>query len=293
MAISKNYSVSRLKTFNSCPLKYKYTYVEGWNVTGNTVSNDIQKGLALHKTFEVHDASKSLQETYETFETYLETNPVDHNEYSKEYLMNGVKRFFYFWKDFIVPLLEEGWKVKKEFWVRQQFHNVPFIGGIDLLLKKDDEFIIVDYKTSSSTGTSTHKSQLLTYAYLLNEDKDFENIINKTKLYVFFPLGKLTKEYNNDSDEALSCLKKVKFTKTDLFTVIDSFESTIDRILEKDWSTVTEKDGVVQFDRNGKPFACKWCPYAGSVDNGCGFKGCTKSYEAGLRQNRTTKFEKD
>lgn len=293
MAISKNYSVSRLKAFDSCPLKYKYTYVDGWKVTGNTISNDIQKGLALHKTFEVHDASKNLQETYDTFETYLEQNPVDHNEYSKEYLLTGVKRFFYFWKDFVAPLIEDGWSVKKEFWVRQEFHNVPFIGAIDLLLKKDDEFIIIDYKTSASTGTSTHKSQLLTYAYLLNEDKDFENIINKTKLYVFFPLGKLTKEYDNDADESLACLKKVKFTKTDLFTVIDSFKSMIDRILEKDWSTVTEKDGVVQFDRNGKPFACKWCPYAGSVDNGCGFKGCTKSYEAGLRQNRTTKFEKD
>ena len=49
---SKNFSVSRVKCFQSCPLQYKYKYVDGWKTSATKKSDDIQKGLALHETFE-------------------------------------------------------------------------------------------------------------------------------------------------------------------------------------------------------------------------------------------------
>ena len=281
---SKNFSVSRVKCFQSCPLQYKYKYVDGWKTSATKKSDDIQKGLALHETFE--NFPEKLEDAIALLHKNLEKYPVNYELYPLEVLEAGVKRYYNFWNSFVKPLLDDGYKATKETWMRGNISNQPFIGALDLLLKKGDDTIIIDYKTASSMATSSYKEQLLVYTYLNNNDLSVA--AEKTRLFIFFPLGKLTKgeEYDSSIESSLSCLKEIKFEKTDLVTVVDKFQASIETITSKDWNEIDTKDATVHF-------GCKWCDYAGSVENENGFKGCPLSYDVGVRQSRRTSFFKE
>lgn len=281
---SKNFSVSRIKCFNACPLQYKYKFVDGWKTSATKKSDDIQKGLALHETFE--HFPETLEDAMSLLHKNLEKYPVNHELYPLEVLEMGVKRYYHFWNNFVKPLLDDGYKATKETWMRGTISGQPFIGALDLLLKKGDDTIIIDYKTASSVSASSYKEQLLVYTYLNNNDLSVA--AEKTKLYVFFPLGKLKTgdEYGSDVKSSLSCLKEIKFEKADLVTIVDKFQSSIEAITAKDWNTIDTKDATVHF-------GCKWCDYAGSVENENGFKGCPLSYDVGVRQSRGTSFFKE
>lgn len=280
---SKNFSVSRVKCFQTCPLQYKYKYVEGWKTSATKQSDDIQKGLALHETFE--HFPETMEDAIALLHKNLESYPVNHELYPLEVLETGVKRYFNFWNNFVKPLLDDGYKAYKETWMRGTISNEPFIGALDLLLKKDDDTIIIDYKTASSMNASLYKNQLLIYTYLNNNDLSVA--AEKTRLFVFFPLGKLKTgdEYGSDVKSSLSCLKEIKFKKIDLITVVDEFQASIESITSKDWNAVDTKDATLCFE-------CKWCDYKGSVENENGFKGCPLSYDVGERQSRGTSFSK-
>ena len=282
---SKNFSVSRVKCFQSCPLQYKYKYVDGWKTSATKYSDDIQKGLALHETFE-HFPETTLEDASALLHKNLEKYPVNHELYPLEILETGVKRYYHFWNSFVKPLLDDGYKATKETWMRGNISNQPFIGALDLLLKKGDDTIIIDYKTASSMSASSYKEQLLVYTYLNNNDLSVA--AEKTRLYIFFPLGKLKTgdEYGSDVKSSLSCLKQIKFEKADLVTVVDKFQASIETITTKDWNTVDTKDATVHF-------GCKWCDYKGSVENENGFNGCPLSYNVGERQSRGTSFFKE
>lgn len=281
---SKNFSVSRVKCFQTCPLQYKYKYVDGWKTSATKQSDDIQKGLALHETFE--HFPETVEDAIALLHKNLESYPVNHELYPLEVLETGVKRYFNFWNNFVKPLLDDGYKAYKETWMRGTISNEPFIGALDLLLKKDDDTIIIDYKTASSMNASLYKNQLLIYTYLNNNDLSVA--AEKTRLFVFFPLGKLKTgdEYGSDVKSSLSCLKEIKFKKIDLITVVDEFQVSIETITSKDWDAVDTKDATLCFE-------CKWCDYKGSVENENGFKGCPLSYDVGERQSRGTSFSKE
>lgn len=281
---SKNFSVSRVKCFQTCPLQYKYKYVDCWKTSATKKSDDIQKGLALHETFEYFP--ETMEDAIALLHKNLESYPVNHELYSLEVLETGVKRYFNFWNNFVKPLLDDGYKAYKETWMRGTISNEPFIGALDLLLKKDDDTIIIDYKTASSINVSLYKNQLLIYTYLNNNDLSVA--AEKTRLFVFFPLGKLKTgdEYGSDVKSSLSCLKEIKFKKIDLITVVDEFQASIETITSKDWNAVDTKDATLCFE-------CKWCDYKGSVENENGFKGCPLSYDVGERQSRGTRFFKE
>jgi CRISPR/Cas system-associated exonuclease Cas4 (RecB family) len=281
---SKNFSVSRIKCFNACPLQYKYKFVDGWKTSATKKSDDIQKGLALHETFE--HFPETLEDAMALLHKNLEKYPVNHELYPLEVLEMGVKRYYHFWNNFVKPLLDDGYKATKETWMRGTISGQPFIGALDLLLKKGDDTIIIDYKTASSVSASSYKEQLLVYTYLNNNDLSVA--AEKTKLYVFFPLGKLKTgdEYGSDVKSSLSCLKEIKFEKADLVTIVDKFQSSIEAITAKDWNAIDTKDATIHF-------GCKWCDYNGSVENENGFKGCPLSYDVGGRQSRGTSFFKE
>lgn len=281
---SKNFSVSRVKCFQTCPLQYKYKYVDCWKTSATKQSDDIQKGLALHETFE--HFPETMEDAIALLHKNLESYPVNHELYPLEVLETGVKRYFNFWNNFVKPLLDDGYKAYKETWMRGTISNEPFIGALDLLLKKDDDTIIIDYKTASSMNASLYKNQLLIYTYLNNNDLSVA--AEKTRLFVFFPLGKLKTgdEYGSDVKSSLSCLKEIKFKKIDLITVVDEFQASIETITSKDWNAVDTKDATLCFE-------CKWCDYKGSVENENGFKGCPLSYDVGERQSRGTHFFKE
>lgn len=282
---SKNYSASRLKCFEGCVLNYKYKYVDGWKAEGLPKAEVTSKGLALHETFELYKTGMSAEEATKILEKNMETNPVDEEKFN---VREGLSRFLIFWDKFVKPLEEQGYKIEKETWVKAQIEGEPFIGALDLLLDHGDKVVIVDYKTASSISTGSYRSQLLLYAYMigLNRGWDFKQISENVKLYVFFPLGKVTaKSADTPEKQALNCVRELEFNAMDVDENAQHFIVEINEIKSKDWANVQTSEANVAF-------ACQWCDYAGSVPNKDGFKGCPCSYEKGYRALRTVKYVK-
>ena len=283
------FSVSKLKTFKSCPLKYKYSYVEKWTAENGEVSEVTTKGLALHETFERYQTGFDEQTLNQIFNEQKELNPVDETKYK---VREGLERFYIFWNEFVAKKEKEGYVVKKEQEINGTIMDEPFIGFIDLLLEKRDsngkleKMIILDYKTPQSINTDLYYHQLNMYAYILGtaEGMTIKEIAENLELYVFFPLAKFK---NNMSirDKALSSLVRLIADEKIIKKVVNEFEDEIKEIRETDFDKVYFTDGKVDF-------SCKWCEFAGSISNGEGFYGCLKSYEKGYRQLRCVKYVK-
>lgn len=154
--------------------------------------------------------------------------------------------------------------------------------------KLDGKIRIIDYKTASSIGTTGYRSQLLLYAYMigLNRGWDCKQIAENVELYVFFPLGKVTaKSANTPEKQALNCIRQIDFNAMDVDENADHFIADVKAIKEQKWDEVSTDDAETAF-------ACRWCDYAGSIENG-EFKGCPKSYALGYRQLRKVHYEKE
>lgn len=283
---SKNYSASRLKCFEGCKLNYKYKYVDGWKALGLPGNVLSEKGLALHSTFEHYHTGMTDEAAIQLLEQNKKVHPVNEEQYP---VTEGLKRFFIFWDRFVKPYEQQGYKIEKETWVKAEIEGEPFVGAIDLLLDHGDSAIIVDYKSASSISTSGYRSQLLLYAYMigLNRGWDCKQIAERVKLYVFFPLGKVTaKSADTFEKQALNCIRQIEFNAMDVDENAEHFISDIKEIKSKNWNNVSTNDAQIAYH-------CNWCDYAGSVPNSEGFKGCPLSYGQGYRQLRKVKFERD
>ena len=227
---SKNYSASRLKCFEGCVLNYKYKYVDGWKAEGLPGNVLAEKGLALHETFEHYVTGMTDEAAIQLLEQNKKVHPVDEEQYP---VTEGLKRFFIFWDKFVKPYEQQGYKIEKETWVKAQIEGEPFIGAIDLLLDHGDSVIIADYKTASSISTSSYRSQLLLYAYMigLNRGWDCKQIAERVKLYVFFPLGKVTaKSADTFEKQALNCIRQIEFNAMDVDENAQHFITEVNEI---------------------------------------------------------------
>lgn len=282
-----NWSVSRLKTYEGCKLRYALQYVDHWKAVGQP-ENELQgKGLALHETFEHYQSGTSYEDAEIILNENLKAHPVDEEKFN---VREGLKRFCIFWKEFIEPKEKEGYVISRECEIKaDDIKGESFIGYIDLLLEKEDSVIIFDYKTASTMNAGGYMNQLITYAYMIGLRKgwDIKQIAEKTKLYVFFPLGKITaKKIKTDEERALYSVKEIVFAASDVDAVVEGFLKDIDTIHETDFSAIDpEKDASYSF-------ACNWCPYIGSIPTRDGFPGCPTTYNRGCRQLPCVSFTK-
>ena len=126
----KKWSASKISTFNSCKLKYLYTYINKWksDVKVNTALAD--KGSAFHNTVEHYFTGEDKQEFNKRLQENIEKFHVNTTNPDKEYYFDYTKpttRFFLFWDKFVAAKEKEGYKIGQEETLMGELNGEPCI----------------------------------------------------------------------------------------------------------------------------------------------------------------------
>ena len=163
--VKEQFSYSKINTYNICPRKYEFSYIDFYPRKG---SSDIDlKGTLLHKMIELYINDKDYDIPYE--KEFLSLKEEDFNAFKEDF--EKIKE---------QPLIKQLKKMKDscEINVEQKltnvFENFIFSGNTDTLVKNEKKLIIIDYKTGK---VNQNFEQLEFYAlvssYLYPEIQDF------------------------------------------------------------------------------------------------------------------------
>lgn len=139
-----NFSPNMLKTYQTCPKKYYFKYIEKINVP---VSFSIfEKGKKIHAiaNYFLQNINISRIETALTKEEILVWNTLLNNEY--------------FQKDYFKSEYQLSCKIDK-YWVG---------GRLDAIVKDNDQYYILDYKTGSIPKNPEYDYQTMIYLLCLD-----------------------------------------------------------------------------------------------------------------------------
>jgi hypothetical protein len=273
-----NWSASRFGTFSGCKNKYKLTYIDSLVVVGKD-SELASKGISFHSIAEAMDSSKTIDEITKEAVSVLSDTTFDQEKYP---VLKSIPRFFLWWKEYVTKFEDAGYKLSKENWERGEILGNPIVGAIDLLLinYKTKEYRIYDYKTGATAKIAGYENQLLLYAWMVGKRLELtdDEIAEKCKLYVFFPLAGLKDETPDNTEKMmLKNMKQLVFTTHDIEETINFFSSVILESEKTDW------DKFDPVANSTMSFACSFCGFCGNKDY------CSTTYTAGLRFPRKAK----
>ena len=163
--VKEQFSYSKINTYNICPRKYEFSYIDFYPRKGS--SDIVLKGTLLHKMIELYINDKDYNIPYE--KEFLSLKEEDFNAFKEDF--EKIKE---------QPLIKQLKKMKDscEINVEQKltnvFENFIFSGNTDTLVKNEKKLIIIDYKTGK---VNQNFEQLEFYAlvssYLYPEVQDF------------------------------------------------------------------------------------------------------------------------
>lgn len=163
--VKEQFSYSKINTYNICPRKYEFSYIDFYPRKGS--SDIVLKGTLLHKMIELYINDKDYDIPYE--KEFLSLKEEDFNAFKEDF--EKIKE---------QPLIKQLKKMKNscEINVEQKltniFENFIFSGNTDTLVKNEKKLIIIDYKTGK---VNQNFEQLEFYAlvssYLYPEVQDF------------------------------------------------------------------------------------------------------------------------
>ena len=163
--VKEQFSYSKINTYNICPRKYEFSYIDFYPRKGS--SDIVLKGTLLHKMIELYINDKDYDIPYE--KEFLSLKEEDFNAFKEDF--EKIKE---------QPLIKQLKKMKNscEINVEQKltnvFENFIFSGNTDTLVKNEKKLIIIDYKTGK---VNQNFEQLEFYAlvssYLYPEIQDF------------------------------------------------------------------------------------------------------------------------
>jgi len=269
MAIS--WSVSRIKSYQSCKLNYDLNYNQG--IKNNLESPDAIKGTAFHAIAEEYqnhqdwsfDQWIQFLSNYEHYGKKLNLAVI-----SLQDLKNGFINLQTFWKEFIEQSQFD--KIIPEQKVEFEMEGSNFQGIIDLTLVKDDKYAVLDYKTTKSGGSgSEHALQLSTYVKAVHSKYEpatsLKDFVSRVTVYVYYP-------YTKFKTSTLENLKNVKLKFSDIDESINVLLDGVDAVeSEANWSEASTG------------WHCNYCGFAGTT-------WCTASQIKGMHRTRGIKFFK-
>jgi len=176
-------SYSAVRTFQNCPLKYRFRYVDG--LAEDCVSSSLIFGSAIHSALEFYFMQQLSGESLPTLDTLLDVYQQSWRDRSEDNIEFGksetadslhgmadrmLQKFLA--SDLIQP---EG----RIIGIEEKFRGVlipglpDLLGYIDLLLETDDAIVVRDFKTSRSAWdqqqATDQSDQLLLYADLVRK----------------------------------------------------------------------------------------------------------------------------
>ncbi len=235
MCMSERLSKTKINDYLQCPRKYKYRHVD--NISSSQNKN-FKIGIDVHKIAEKcikewqSDDSIDFLETLLNFESEYSGNYQEHclhlSEFFKEKLVNN---------NYVVFCVEEKLDSKK--------YN--FSGYSDIVLEKDDELTVIDYKTGKSSSVENYVTELCYYKMLIEDQYPDKNV--KYAAIFFTKEGKYNElTFTDDESGIVNCSKA-------------EYESKIDLMYE-----VRDKIEKKQFNPN-RQFFCKNCEFKKYCDN--------------------------
>ncbi len=225
--LPKDYlSYNQIKVYQTCPLKYYFSYFEEISSTSN---DKLILGSAFHEALEkflnnkingIHISEKELISIFKTvFNEIVNKNEVNWIETKAYTLKKGVSFIHFFYNevaDTIKPLMAE-----KELSFIIPELNIELKGVLDLI---EEDFSISDFKTSTAKWSNSRvqysKLQTIIYKYLF--EKNFESTASDIKFKVFYSKNDKNIKYQNiivktECDDIQNMIKIVEF-------VIDSIK---------------------------------------------------------------------
>jgi RecB family exonuclease len=291
--MGKNWSASRVATYKTCKLQYKYKYIDEIYPVEDYSAEAASKGTSFHEIAEFMDSSKSYEDLVAFAKSHLENADFDTEKYP---IIKTMPRFWEFWEHRIKQSEALGFTLSKENWEHFTIADTKFVGAIDVLLinKSTGEVKIYDYKSGGTAKVSDdYKRQLTIYALAIGQrlGYDIPTIVKKISTFLFFPLAKIENEEATDSTVArtamLKSIKELKLRIEDLTSLVEELRVLIAESNSSKWDELKTDDASIGF-------YCSWCPYLGSIPEQCdgdaAFLGCRLTYLQGLKSPRSMKF---
>lgn len=220
---SMRWSYSSVDTYNTCPQAFKYHYVDALPGVGNAFA---EWGTYMHSLLEQYFRGEielfSLASEYKKgYDDAVSTAfpPNLYCDLSERYYDAGLQ----YLSNFTDPF-EEFEVVAVEQIVKIDIEGYPFVGVIDLILKKDEEYYIVDHKSKSKFKTIAEQTayfrQLYLYAIYIHRTYDKwpkQLIFNMVRADVLLAIDFDIKEANKAKDWFVGTIHDIYFD--------DDFES--------------------------------------------------------------------
>lgn len=178
----KLYSPNMLKTFALCPKKFYFRYVKNINMPINDENFELGKNIHAMASY------------------YLKKENIDKMEKSLNARENEIWQYLKGIKYFSYEVIDAEYNLSFKL-------NDIFLGGrLDALVKKDNKYYILDYKTGSAPKNAEYDYQTMIYMLAVKEFFKTDNVCfvyldlkNKTEVKI-----ELTKNLVDEYKERLS-----------------------------------------------------------------------------------------
>lgn len=221
------YSVSKIKTYESCKLKYKLNYIDGkW--PDQPLNDDTMFGNLVHKAFEIYDPYIDNKSDIVKLQRKFPKLSLKY----KRFLPTAYKSLLSFFSKYgHLP-------AEKELKINLDMGSFKATGFVDRFIDGKNSYICVDYKTSRVANTDYHIFQLKFYNLVLS--KLYNTNPDNIRMILFFP---------RPNEE-----KKMVFSNNQ----INQFEKELN-------NKIKEIESNKEWPAN-PGFHCKWCPFFNTID---------------------------
>src|SRR6056297_22860 len=171
----EKYSVSKIKTYDSCTLKYKLHYIDKIWPEDEIERVDTMFGSLVHKAFEIYDPEKNNKDEIVKL---VRDYPTLSEEY-KNYLPKAYKSLLEFFDKY------GEYPADQELKLNYDMGNFIATGYVDRFIHMDKFYMCVDYKTSKNANIDYHIFQLKFYNLVLS--RMYKINPADIRMMVFFP----------------------------------------------------------------------------------------------------------
>lgn len=253
--LKEKYSYSKISTFESCKLKYKYAYLDKLYINDSPLVT--RKGNAFHNSVDELAHIKDL--TQEDAEKKIIENAAKYNiskdEAEKCKLLFGIDK----WLEFKQAYIDKAVSFDTEKHYIYTFGKNQMTCVLDLIIKKENDAVwIFDYKTPSSKDSSRYMTQTNLYRYFYSKLSSVP--LEKIHSFIFYPLVQQKmessiEETTMDAEQTALLIQNVAKTMADM--------------------KLFNPEGVAINDLKSEGFGCMFCQYANTIpDLKKGYRGC-------------------
>jgi len=215
------WSNARLKSFLECKRKFYYKYYKKLQEPKNSEIND---GLILHavlsKVLKEGSSPKNLQELKKSFLIELASEYQTLQMEFKTGLWSIMLNNFF---ENQIEHFKQGWQIEKcEHLLSGEINGLKFSGRVDRIDKKDNQMLVIDYKSGSTKALNSAKSDNLVDFQMNIYDKLLKTLNIKSDFAYIEILNDANLEYLKAQEEKeAKLIEHIEYIKT-----LKSFEAS-------------------------------------------------------------------